>query len=403
VKLKDGELEMAFKEQDDLRKKLQASQEMAKKVLEQLKERERSLKVKDENLCKLREQMKHLESFRFVLFHKVRALEEERDPLEVQVKALKTSVREMYSEFVREFKQKQKLDHMLGDKSSLSSALQAENVMMREQLIQLKKDGRKLLQDVEGVLHAETTKEYNQMPKKLHEVVSKHQKMLAWNPPSVENEAEGRSEADIKNGAALMEEMALQRDLLFRKKELASTTAEQAKRICQTDIRKLTSENAQLITEMNTLRAENRSYLRSCKELEAKIMAMGVQKGAVDPTTSGMSHSSSAPDVGSAGSQTRVPPNGRPLPNSETPYVRRKIVDQQEQYRRAQLRKSNQLPPVTQQSSSPMMRQPKEPSSEEIRFQNSMESLQAKREHMENQGFAMSRLTEEAAHIAQGQ
>jgi len=137
--------------------------------------------------------------------------------------------------------------------------------------------------------------------------VNKHQKMLAWSAPAGDNEAEGRSEADIKNGAALMEEMALQRDLLFRKKELASKSADQAKRDCQTDIRKLTSENAQLITEMNTLRAENKSYLRSCKELEAKIMAMrdlpGQQKaglGAGDPSTSGMSHSSSAPDVGSA-------------------------------------------------------------------------------------------------------
>jgi len=77
-------------------------------------------------------------------------------------------------------------------------------------------------------------------------------------------------------------------------------------------------------------------------------------------------------------------------------------VDQQEQYRRQQLRKSNQLPPVTQQSSSPM-RQPREPNSEEMRFQNSMESLKAKREHMENQGFAMGKLTEEASHLADGQ
>ncbi|CAL1163337.1 unnamed protein product [Cladocopium goreaui] len=128
VKAKEAELVEAAEREEALKKKLQASQEMVEKVRAQLKERERSLKVKDESLNKLREQMKHLESFRFVLFHKVRALEEERDPLEVQVNSLKTSVREMYTEFVREFRQKQKLDHALSDKSMLSSSLQQENV-----------------------------------------------------------------------------------------------------------------------------------------------------------------------------------------------------------------------------------------------------------------------------------
>eukprot|EP00438_Fugacium_kawagutii_P007195 Skav206549 [mRNA] locus=scaffold547:11469:23646:- [translate_table: standard] len=98
VKAKDAELAEGAEREEVLKKKLQASQEMVEKVRAQLKERERSLKVKDESLNKLREQMKHLESFRFVLFHKVRALEEERDPLEVQVNSLKTSVREMYTE-----------------------------------------------------------------------------------------------------------------------------------------------------------------------------------------------------------------------------------------------------------------------------------------------------------------
>ncbi|CAE6931491.1 Wdr65, partial [Symbiodinium sp. CCMP2456] len=179
VKAKDAELIEAAQQQEELRKKLQASQEMVDKVRAQLKERERSLKVKDESLNKLREQMKHLESFRFVLFHKVRALEEERDPLEEQVNSLKTSVREMYNEFVREFRQKQKLDQALSDKVMRSSSLQQENVELRAQFIQLKKDGRRLIQEVETVLHPETTEDYTQMPKRLQAVLERHQKLLA--------------------------------------------------------------------------------------------------------------------------------------------------------------------------------------------------------------------------------
>eukprot|EP00931_Biecheleriopsis_adriatica_P102051 TRINITY_DN77078_c0_g1_i1.p1 TRINITY_DN77078_c0_g1~~TRINITY_DN77078_c0_g1_i1.p1 ORF type:complete len:1467 (-),score=402.16 TRINITY_DN77078_c0_g1_i1:134-4534(-) len=404
VKSKDAELLEAASREEELRKKLQASQEMAEKVRAQLKERERSLKVKDENLFKLREQMKHLESFRFVLFHKVRALEEERDPLEDQVNSLKTSVREMYSEFVREFRQKQKLDQALSVKSTLSSALQAENVELRANLTQIKKDGRRFLQEVETVLHAETTQDYTHMPKKLQAVLDRHQKLMVWKPPADEEDAEPRTEADLKKGTALMEEMAIQRDLLFRKKQLATQSAETAKRDCGTDIRRLRSENAQLIAEMNLLRSENRSYLRSCKEMEANIMAMKAKTNQSKPGAadeSGMSTSASAPDLAGGGQAKRVPPSGRPLPNSETPYVRRKIIDQQEQYRRAQQKKANALPPVTQQSSSPMARSGG--NSQEARFAQSLESMKTESRHMENQGYSMRNLTQTAAEMAEAQ
>ncbi|CAE7884591.1 Cfap57 [Symbiodinium microadriaticum] len=256
VKAKDAELIEAAQQQEELRKKLQASQEMVDKVRAQLKERERSLKVKDESLNKLREQMKHLESFRFVLFHKVRALEEERDPLEEQVNSLKTSVREMYNEFVREFRQKQKLDQALSDKVMRSSSLQQENVELRAQLIQLKKDGRRLIQEVETVLHPETTEDYTQMPKRLQAVLERHQKLLAWK--HTEEKTEDVGEGELAKSKVLVEEMVIQRDLLFRKKEIATAAAAQTKRECEQDVRKLTSENAQLIVEMNTLRSENR-------------------------------------------------------------------------------------------------------------------------------------------------
>lgn len=394
VKAKDAELIEAAQQQEELRKKLQASQEMVDKVRAQLKERERSLKVKDESLNKLREQMKHLESFRFVLFHKVRALEEERDPLEEQVNSLKTSVREMYNEFVREFRQKQKLDQALSDKVMRSSSLQQENVELRAQLIQLKKDGRRLIQEVETVLHPETTEDYTQMPKRLQAVLERHQKLLAWK--HTEEKTEDVGEGELAKSKVLVEEMVIQRDLLFRKKEIATAAAAQTKRECEQDVRKLTSENAQLIVEMNTLRSENRSYQRSCREMEANIMALRAKTGA---RGSDLNHSASAPNVGQA-SANRVPPNGRPLPSGETPYVRRKVVDQQEKYRRQQVKGAHALPPIIQRSSSPRS-MPTPANAEEARFVRSMEAFQADTEFLERQGLDMSNLHESAAEIAE--
>merc|ERR1719336_1487537 len=96
-------LEESEAKRKDKERELEASKEMFANLQEQLKEEKRALKVKGESLAKIREQMKHLESFRFVLFHKVKQMEEERDPLAEQVSSLKSSVSEMYSEFVREF------------------------------------------------------------------------------------------------------------------------------------------------------------------------------------------------------------------------------------------------------------------------------------------------------------
>ncbi len=55
------------------------------------------IKLRNDTLAKLNANQKHLESFRYVLFHKVQCLEKERDPLEEQVQELKGSVEGMYS------------------------------------------------------------------------------------------------------------------------------------------------------------------------------------------------------------------------------------------------------------------------------------------------------------------
>ena len=44
------------------------------------------IKQRDHNIQRLKDSQKHLEGFRYVLFHKVQDLEEERGPLGSQVK-----------------------------------------------------------------------------------------------------------------------------------------------------------------------------------------------------------------------------------------------------------------------------------------------------------------------------
>jgi hypothetical protein len=363
--------------------------------------------------------MKHLESFRFVLFHKVRALEDERDPLEEQVERLKSNVGDMYDEFVREFRQKQNFIQDFATSKNLSSALQKENVKLRAMLTQLKKDGKRLLNDMEQVLHPDTSEAYESLPKLMAEVCEKNKHLNQWAPPEEDEETGGKEAADpfaeAGKEAAIIEEMATQRDLLFRKNQIAVSAAAQSKRECAQDVRRLTSENAALITEMNTLRNEQKSWKRSYKELEARMMAMEANetaKARVAGKAGGnetVLRNSSAPALNS--SDKGPSPGSTQKPRSrgsagggavaDTPYVRRKVVDQQEVYRRQKVKGANQLPPVSQAfgmgaAADPRMQQ----TSQEKRFTQSLEQGHAGKRHMERQGFDVGNLSREAEAIA---
>lgn len=411
-----AKLEDSDKQRQELQKQLEVSREMFANVQEQLKEEKRALKVKNENLAKIREQMKHLESFRFVLFHKVKQMEEERDPLAEQVASLKSNVRDMYTEFVHEFRSKQKVDQQLSDKTVLTNSLQQENVGLTRHLIQLKKDGRRLLTDVEQVLHPDTEAEFERLPKRLMVVLEKYQNLKDWQPPP--DEQNKTLDVDPTKEQAQMSEMVIQRDLLFRKNRIATTHSTQIKRDCALDLRRLRSENAALIAEMNTLRTENRSLFRSCKEQEAAIISYKAQekaKRAISEAASvPVARSESAPqlDCGSGGPGT---PGGGIAANSgstgrrgflrggstsgsaggsaggtvgsETPYVKRKVVDQQESQRRYRTKGKHQLPPVIQQSYDvPGSSTPPRGSQDSFSVQRTLE----------REGYDLSRLAAEA-------
>jgi len=251
----------------------------------------------------------------------------------------------MYEEFVREFRDKQNIDQELEDKKTMTKALQNENKELRSNIIQLKKDGRRLLQDVETVLHAENTQEFANMRVRLQEVAEKHKKLAQWRPPTEEEERK-KKDSNGENQSKeqqLLEEMFVQRDLLFRKNQIAVGRASQAKRECARDFRQLTSDNAALINEMNLLLNENQSWKQRVKVLESEMMGMRESKkaGRTDARGQGtLSQSASAPDMDTNRNQ------GRGQQSGDTPYMRRKVVDQQELYRR-QMKKSN-LPPVSQ-------------------------------------------------------
>jgi len=296
------------------------------------------------------------------------------------------------------------------DKKNLAAALQDENVKYRAQLTQLKKDGKRLLNDMEQVLHPDTCADFANLPKNISTVLAKHQHLNCWQPTVEEAPSTAADPfADAGKEASIIEEMIVQRDLIFRKNQIAVGAASQSKRDCAQDVGKLTSENAALIAEMNTLRNERKSWQRSYKELEARTMAQDALNNA-QARLSGkggdsMNRSSSAPGLesskGSVGGTGK--PRSREGGAADTPYKRRKDVDQQEVYRRQKVKGQSSLPPVNPSGTMPAAAAAEtrmKPTNQEKTFGKSMDEVQAGRRQMERQGFDMSSLSSQAEAMA---
>lgn len=400
---KADDLTNAIREREDLRKKLETATDHFQKAQQQLRERDTVIKVKDEAASKLREQQKHLESFRFVLFHKVRALEEERDPLEDQVNSLRDNVKDMYNEFVKEFRQKQKLEHRLNDKAARAHALQNENLDLRSKNVMVKKDLHRLFNDLQEVL---STVGYEKLVKAVQDLIEKYTPKIAGKErlkKKDEEEEESHQNAPGAEGLGVAEEMVRQRDLLLKKSRAIAESNVHVNTERAHDFRRMTSENSQLISEMNQLRAEKKSFSRRVKELETRLM-QAERQGQLGQ----LNRASSAPDFNSdqGGSHRSGNQMGEAARRTvsggaaNTPYLRRKEVDESEIYKRSRQQGLNMLPPV-QDAQGDRAPHPKgkrrgsQNSIQEQRFRDVIGNVDAGDRSMEQQGFHTSKLREQ--------
>jgi len=109
-----------------------------------------------------------------------------------------------------------------------------------------------------------------------------------------------------------------QRDILLKKSKSIADANVHLNQERTADAQRMTSENSTLISELNALRVEKKSYQRRVKELEAQVLFSDDR------------------------SQS---PKRRVQKVCETPYVRRKQTGQEQLYRLEHKRMENTLPP----------------------------------------------------------
>lgn len=272
-----------------------------------------------------------------------------------------------------------------------------------------KKDLQRLFQDLQEILK---TFDYDTLIRRLQTLISKYEpKILQKKPKKVEQEQQAADEPSETIPHATSELMR-QRDVLLKKCRAIADANVHVNAERSLDFKRMTSENSQLIAEMNQLRVEKGSYGRRLKEMETRLVQYERDASTGAGQGGGPSHSSSAPNL-LPQSSMRSPEMRRQRNVGDagsTPFMRRRMHADDEAAYRQRNKELNHLPPVDPSSPpepkpSPGTRRRRDlarlsPSPAEKELQTVMSSMAAHTESMEQQGFQMERLREFSASVS---
>merc|ERR1719160_1447193 len=245
----------------DLENRLRNSIRRFQNSLETLQRREEVIKQKDLQIQRLKDSQKHLEGFRFVLFYKVKDLEDERAPLGQQVGDLRDSVKDMDAEFVTAFRGKQKLEARLKDLSSQVGSLQTLTQHTRGTKLQAEKATHRIYDDLCEVLLAADMAE---LQERLQAVLDKYAPMYKKADPDV----------DPKKIEQVTEEVQKQRLALKKKTTRMNEEAANVKHTRHSDMSKMVDRNMKVIEGIEELRADKRQYVKRVEQLGERLIEL---------------------------------------------------------------------------------------------------------------------------------
>merc|ERR1719321_509740 len=310
---------------------------MCAKVDDQLRERDAVIALREEHILRLREAEKHLEGFRFVLFHKVRALEAERGPLEEKVEGLRCEQQDLAAgrEDSMRFCQ-----HMYADLQEIMEGFDETTVKRR----------------VRDVL-----KKYN---------------------PSKPRKKKKGSEQRLP---LITEDGLKQRDILLRSGVSASNSVEHILQEQRKDHSRMMAEFGQLTTEVNLVKTEKESFKRREELLTADVAELERKLGGI-PEDEG---------AGPKKKRATQTPYMRRLHQSQSDQQLTKQRAWRNQLPPPQAGQVHARKPMRKKPRAGTGTG----SVEEMQFDELLSSLDDTREMMEQQGFKMGKLHADVEHM----
>jgi WD40 repeat protein len=314
LRTRGGEYEEEHSAHLELKERLTQSVRQFQKMQEELKAKEEEIRVKDAKIQKLKDSAKHLEGFRYVLFHKVQALEDEREPLSEQVSSLHESVKQLDAEFVLAFKEQQKLEEQSDDKDRQVTRLQVETQDTRSKKVQAGKDSAHLYQELLEVTATFDTKEIH---RRLLDMLEKKSQF------KVEKHEDG---ADPEKLRQITEEVSRQRTALYRKTKKLNKETENVKKARFSGLENMTNENCKLLDEIHQLRADRKAHEKKYHELQDKLLVLRMvekkqgakRHGSAQPSKARVDGSDGVADAAARADTGTLPLTMQPVPEEAT-------------------------------------------------------------------------------------
>ncbi|KAF4653999.1 hypothetical protein FOZ61_008561 [Perkinsus olseni] len=291
---KEDELETLREKVRQMKNKMEKSRASAEKATEQLDHHRMAITRQDKMLLRAEKESKNLQNFRsvrlsFVLFRRVKQLEEEKAPLKEQVDSLRKAVRDIYGEFVSEFETKKSLEEQLDERGRSLTKARSQTTALREKNAGIANEVGKLLQEVRYVMSESQTdddRDDRRLLARLGELVHREEKKMAIKraKESGPHENVGQKvlletiddddDDDGDSGTALAKELLHQRDLLYAK---ARKLTEVNTKLAEDGLlgrRRMMADNSAMIRELNELRLEKKELHKTIENLESKIASM---------------------------------------------------------------------------------------------------------------------------------
>ncbi|KAF4657963.1 hypothetical protein FOL47_008224 [Perkinsus chesapeaki] len=282
---KDADIETLKGKILHMGEQIEKSRSAAEKTTQQLEHQRLIISGKDKRILRAERTQRHLDNFRFVLFHRVKQLEEEKAPLREQVDSLRSAVKDMYGEFVSEFEMKKSLQHDFHETGKKLARSHTQNQALREKNAAVANEVGSLLKEVQHVMsEASKDRDDRQLLVRLRDLIhheGKKMNIKHIRSQTTPHDTDGHQdqigelhEDDLEPNIDLTKELLHQRNLLLTK---AKTVTELNAKLTEENYlgrRRMMTENSAMIQELNELRIEKKELNKRVEDLEAKLASM---------------------------------------------------------------------------------------------------------------------------------
>lgn len=242
-----------------------------------IKEREDTIAEKERRMAELKAHNKELEKFKYVLDYKLRELKKEIEPRDEAIGRMRSTVTELDDELQKDFRHNMTLSHDLEEKQKKVESLSRELKRQRQLLTERERFSASLCRELHRLVTSTEPSLWKNAIKDIYRCGLAGRR--GRSPPPYDPRAQRRTYVKGDSSAARPEtsggaahaEILRQREYMERAIGMLKGRVERTEEKRNQEHRGVINEKQQLISEVNTLRVENKELKERVQTLHARM------------------------------------------------------------------------------------------------------------------------------------